>query len=238
MDGHIHLKIPLTFGEFQQRPALLKAEVAVPKDRVLCVDDESAVRRACSVAIVEGGFQVEVADSGAAGLTAFLRRRNDICLVVSDIIMPGTINGLEMVDEILKIDSSMKVLMMAGYSDSMVKLPAGNSFPLIRKPFLQSDLLKKIQSVLGTGAVDPETNRMTVDLTGVVRGILNWLKSGAQTELEWTTNTERLESCLYEMKTASKLFPAVPYIEAMVMAMWSRNRKCVFEQGVMALAEL
>lgn len=75
-----------------------------------------------------------------------------------------------------------------------------------------------------------------------LHGILNWLKSGAQSDLEWTINSEKLELCLSEMRAASWPLPAVPqavhHLESMLTAMWSRNRRHAFDLGVTALAEL
>ena len=69
-----------------------------------------------------------------------------------------------------------------------------------------------------------------------VTGILEWLKSDLQTDLEWTIKTQELELCLVEIN--SRRLPAVLYIEAMLVAMWSRNRRRAFDSGVSALAEL
>ena len=44
----------------------------MPKDIVLCVDDEWLVRQTCSIVLSEAGFRVAVAENGAAGLEAFL----------------------------------------------------------------------------------------------------------------------------------------------------------------------
>jgi DNA-binding NtrC family response regulator len=124
----------------------------VAKDLILCIDDEQLVLRVCSIAVGEAGYRVELADSGVAGLNAFASRQDDICLVVSDIVMPGDLNGIEMVERIVRIDPTVKVLMMTGYSDTMVSLQGRNRFPLIRKPFLPAELMSKIRSILNNSS--------------------------------------------------------------------------------------
>lgn len=71
-----------------------------------------------------------------------------------------------------------------------------------------------------------------------ISGTLEWLKSDVQTDLEWTVKSQELECCLVEMESAPPRLPAVPHIQAMLVAMWSRNRRRAFDSGVDALAEL
>lgn len=53
----------------------------MPKDVVLCVDDEPIVLRACTIAVAQAGFRSVVAENGAAGLEAFMELKDEICLV-------------------------------------------------------------------------------------------------------------------------------------------------------------
>ena len=64
----------------------------MPKNIVLCVDDEPIVLRLCSIAIAEAGFRPVVAENGAAGLEVFMQLKDEICLVLSDVIMPAVRN--------------------------------------------------------------------------------------------------------------------------------------------------
>ena len=119
------------------------------KDIVHCVDDETVVLRACSIFIALAGFRVVVAENGAAGLETFLQLKDQICLVLSDIIMPA-VNGLELAERILQIDPQVKILLMSGYSDSVLELQGRNRFPFIRKPFIYTVLIETIQSLVPT----------------------------------------------------------------------------------------
>ena len=121
----------------------------MPKNIVLCVDDEPNVLRACSIATAEAGLLPVVAENGAAGLETFIRLRYQICLVLSDVVMPGKFNGIDLAELILKIEPQTKILMMTGYSDEVIEIEGPNRFPLIRKPFLIAALTEKIRSVLG-----------------------------------------------------------------------------------------
>lgn len=112
---------------------------------ILIVDDEPSILRAVSTALAGAGFRVLIADNAEDGLALYRKHQDEICLVVADVVMPGK-SGLEMAREILQVDPRIKVLMISGYSDSAVE------FPFIRKPFLLTDLVRKIQEMLVNGA--------------------------------------------------------------------------------------
>ena len=123
----------------------------MPRDIVLVVDDEPIVLRSCTVAVAQAGFRPVVAENGAAGLETFIALQDEICLVLSDIIMPS-VNGIEMAQSILKIRPETKILLMSGYSSDVIELQGRNHFPFIRKPFIHSMLVDKIRSVIGNAA--------------------------------------------------------------------------------------
>jgi DNA-binding NtrC family response regulator len=118
------------------------------KDIVLCVDDEPIVLRACTIAITHAGFRCVVAENGAACLESFMELKDEVCLVLSDIVMP-VVNGLDMVESILQINPTVKVLLMSGYSDDVIEQHGRNRFPFIRKPFIYRVLIEKIRSIVG-----------------------------------------------------------------------------------------
>jgi DNA-binding NtrC family response regulator len=120
----------------------------VPRDIVLCVDDEPIVLRACTTAIAQAGYRTVVAENGVAGLDAFLDLKDEICLVLADIIMPA-VNGLDMAESILKVAPEMKILIMSGYSDSAIEQQGRKRFPYIRKPFIYTVLVERIRSIVG-----------------------------------------------------------------------------------------
>ena len=118
------------------------------KNTVLVVDDEPVIRNILMSALTMAGLSAHVAEDGRDGLESFLKHQAEICIVVSDVVMPN-MGGLEMVDRILEIAPGMKILMMSGYSSAELDVKAKQRFPFIRKPFLPRDLLQKIRDVLG-----------------------------------------------------------------------------------------
>ena len=121
------------------------------KNIVLVVDDEQIIVRLATTAIAAAGFRVTVAENGGAGLECYEKLKDQICLVLADVLMPA-VNGLEMAKQILEIDPNAKILLMSGYSDSVLKTQhPKQDLPFIRKPFLADDLIRK-RSVLGFSA--------------------------------------------------------------------------------------
>jgi DNA-binding NtrC family response regulator len=121
-----------------------------PRNTVLVVDDEPEIRRMATAVLSMGGFKAQVAEDGRDGLGCFLKHQHEICLVVSDVVMPR-MNGLEMVDCILELDPKVKILMMSAYSSAVLEVEARAHFPFIRKPFLAQDFIRKIRDLLGIG---------------------------------------------------------------------------------------
>jgi YesN/AraC family two-component response regulator len=93
-------------------------------------------------------MRVVVAENGVAGLETFIDLREEICLVLADIIMP-VMTGLEMAEKILEIDKHTKIVLMSGYSDSVIELEGRNRFPFIRKPFIHAVLIDRVRSIVG-----------------------------------------------------------------------------------------
>jgi DNA-binding response OmpR family regulator len=119
----------------------------VRRNLVLCVDDEPTLLRTFPIGLSRAGFRVAVADNGAAGLEAFARLKDEVCLVLADIIMP-VMNGIEMAERILRLDPATKILLMSAYGDEVTGRRVRKRFPFIRKPFNYSALIERIRSIV------------------------------------------------------------------------------------------
>ena len=91
-----------------------------------------------------------VAENGVAGLETYIDLRDQIRLVLTDIIMP-VMSGIEMALKIVELDNQAKILLMSGYNDSVIESQARSRFPFIRKPFIHHVLIEKIRWIVGTG---------------------------------------------------------------------------------------
>jgi len=120
---------------------------------ILVVDDEATVMRVVTSTLAAEGFRVLTAQDGKAGLELFNAHAAAIRLVLADIAMP-VMGGIRMSEEILKKWPDTRILLMTGYNDTIVGATA-LKLPLIRKPFLPPDLIRKVKQVLEDGAREP-----------------------------------------------------------------------------------
>jgi len=112
---------------------------------ILVVDDEPMILRAASMALAFAGYQVVVAENGAAGLETFLAARDTIALTITDVMMP-LLNGLEMAQRIKDARPNARIVLMSAYSDAVILTMKGPKYPLIRKPFLPDELLRVVRA--------------------------------------------------------------------------------------------
>jgi len=113
---------------------------------VLYVDDDEVVRESTTITLKDMGFEVLSVEDGLKAIEVFKKRRADISLVLMDINMPY-LNGEETYSRLKKIDSSVKVILITGYTDNNeIKKLGINGF--LEKPYSNSDLNRMIIDVL------------------------------------------------------------------------------------------
>ncbi len=145
---HLSRELSTPFEEFSRNAHEPPPAVAKPQI-VLVVEDNPAVRDIAAAMIEEMGFETIVASSGPEGLE-IIKARDDLALVLSDVIMAGGMNGPELATKALKVRPDLKVLFMSGYAPGSVRqmqdLP--DSIDLVNKPFTRNDLTEKVRRAL------------------------------------------------------------------------------------------
>jgi PAS domain S-box-containing protein len=111
--------------------------------RVLLVDDDPGVRGVTATFLNElGHHTLEVGDAAAA--LALLAQGEQIDMLVTDFAMPG-MSGLELANQLRASRPDLPILMLSGYAEPS-SVP--RTFPLLRKPFRQADLARKVGELL------------------------------------------------------------------------------------------
>ena len=72
------------------------------------------------------GYRVLEASNGIAALEIWKKHRNEILLLLTDLVMPGGINGKDLGEQLLKENPRLKVIYASGYSAEI----AAKNFPL------------------------------------------------------------------------------------------------------------
>jgi CheY-like chemotaxis protein len=105
------------------------------------VEDEEQVRAIVVGQLSSLGYTVIEASNGEAALDK-LRAEPAFDLLLTDVIMPGPVNGKALAGEAARICPDMRVLFMSGYSDDAIStlgvLDPGVT--LLTKPFRKTDL--------------------------------------------------------------------------------------------------
>ncbi|RZN15254.1 hybrid sensor histidine kinase/response regulator [Bradyrhizobium sp. Leo121] len=119
-------------------------------ERILVVEDNDDLLDLTSAMLTRSGYQVRCARSGTEALRMLQSEEFD--LVLSDIVMPNGINGIEVAREARRLNKRIKVLLASGYAgDVLERHHAVGEFPIIDKPFRMSDLAARLRSILHEG---------------------------------------------------------------------------------------
>jgi len=122
-----------------------------PPARILFVEDDAEVAQATAELLQDIGYQpVEAGDADAA--LAALERDPTIALVLSDIVMPGRLNGLELARSLRQQRPELPVLLATGYSQ-YVGAATREGFGLVEKPYRRASLAASIRAAVERAAV-------------------------------------------------------------------------------------
>jgi two-component system, cell cycle sensor histidine kinase and response regulator CckA len=136
------------FGIHPKRPvpslAADEGSVADPRETILLVEDEPAVRQLFVLALTRAGYRVYEARNGQEALKMFDQHGDSIDLLLTDLRMPY-MGGAELAQHLRARRKSLKLIAISGY--------AGNTeqelnADFLAKPFSRDDLLAKVREVL------------------------------------------------------------------------------------------
>lgn len=146
----ITLLLPVADGGAEVRveePA--RVERAQRGERILLVEDEPAVRRALTGGLEAAGYEVVTAADGDAA-RALVDARLEVDLVLSDLVLPGSRSGAELLTELRRELPALPCLLMSGYTDDhLAEVPPElEGVSLLSKPFRMRQLLALVDALL------------------------------------------------------------------------------------------
>src|SRR5690606_2076609 len=93
--------LPLLTPEAEPRTALTpRAAAQGDGQRVLLVEDEPAVRAVAECILETHGYVLTLAENGIRALDAFAAHEQDINLLLTDVVMPGGLSGIELAERL------------------------------------------------------------------------------------------------------------------------------------------
>jgi PAS domain S-box-containing protein len=125
-------------------------EIAIQhgKGTVLLVDDEDMITDVGRMMLEKLGYRVLIARNGKEALDAYDKQKEEIDLVILDMIMPG-LGGGEIFDQLKKLDGDVNVLLSSGYTinGQAKEIMDRGCRGFIQKPYSLEELSNKIIEV-------------------------------------------------------------------------------------------
>ena len=136
------------FGIYPARPPRAHADErsgsVPPRETILLVEDEPAVRQLFALALTRAGYRVFEARNGQEAMKLFEQHGDAVDMLLTDMRMPY-MGGAELAQHLRARREGLKLLCISGY-------PGGDAASLgadfLAKPFSRDDLLAKVRQVL------------------------------------------------------------------------------------------
>ena len=123
----------------------LRSEDAVTRPRILVVEDDFLIRMMLAEVLADEGFDVIEAETGDE---AFAVLDASVALIVTDMQLPGTLNGRTLVAEARKTRPDLPVIFTSGRMDPV--LPMNARELSIAKPYQSSEICAAIRQLLAS----------------------------------------------------------------------------------------
>ncbi len=143
--------------------------------RVLVVDDEVRIQKACHRLLTDEGCHVETSENGIQGLEMLKQHHFDIVLL--DLMMPG-MSGMDVLAEIKAHHPDTVVIVITGYAtlEHSIEAMKKGAFDFLPKPFSPQELrvviTKAIEFIRTLQDIATEKSRMRVMINTLTNGVL------------------------------------------------------------------
>jgi signal transduction histidine kinase/CheY-like chemotaxis protein len=156
-----HVQQGTTFRAFFPQVSAAAAEApptpAVPPtprghETILVVEDEDGVRALVLKLLENLGYRLLQAQSGPRAIDVWREHGSTIDLLITDIVMPGGMNGLELAEFLRRARPSLKVIFTSGYLGDVSRddFPARETDAYLAKPFSLPELARLVRRTLDT----------------------------------------------------------------------------------------
>ncbi|RMG55540.1 MAG: PAS domain S-box protein [Acidobacteria bacterium] len=145
----VHIWLPLAErGAVGEETA--RTEAPGGTETILLVEDEPSVLELGKMALEHLGYRVLTAENGLEALTIYMAHRDEIALVILDMVMPR-LGGPETFRELKRINPSTRVLLATGYDTTQTAAQAlldEGASGLMRKPYQIHELAQAVRAAL------------------------------------------------------------------------------------------
>ncbi len=123
-----------------------KAEIEGRGETILIIEDELPIRKIMSQILESKNFRVFLAENGATGLETYVKHKNEIDLIITDLMMP-VMDGHSTIMALHHIDPSVKIIAVSGEPSKISEVKDLNIVGYIQKPFSTNVLLQLIAKI-------------------------------------------------------------------------------------------
>ena len=121
--------------------------LVIGKETILLVEDKDDVRQTVLRQLTALGYQVIEAGNAAETL-ALLEGGARPDLLLTDVVMPGGMDGYELAAMAVRRWPGLKILCTSGYTDAAMNGSHHHEFPLLTKPYRMGDLAVRLRQAL------------------------------------------------------------------------------------------
>jgi PAS domain S-box-containing protein len=119
-------------------------------ETILLVEDDPSLRANVRSVLIRLGYRVLEADHGKAAVEVWNKHREAVRLLLTDLVMPGAMSGIDLGNELLKLNPKLKVIYSSGYSADIAssEFPMEEGVNFLTKPFEVHKLAQTIRQLL------------------------------------------------------------------------------------------
>jgi two-component system NtrC family sensor kinase len=129
---------------------LAETPVRGGRETILVVEDDLPVRAMTTIFLQRSGYTILHAGTGDDALGIFRLQAGKIDLLLTDMILPGGMNGLELTEQLQALEPALKVIFISGYTNEKLghAVAQRTDIPLLHKPYTLRDLSLTVRQVL------------------------------------------------------------------------------------------
>jgi two-component system, cell cycle sensor histidine kinase and response regulator CckA len=125
---------------------------------ILVVDDSDPIRHLICCVLADSGYAVLSAKDGDEALRAFRGSADIPDLLITDVVMPGSLNGVDLTRMLVGARGIRRGLVISGHPGAVrldcLEQATGIRVPLLKKPFSPAELLELVKKLLRDTALE------------------------------------------------------------------------------------
>jgi signal transduction histidine kinase/HAMP domain-containing protein/ActR/RegA family two-component response regulator len=134
----------------EKKEVTIAGPVAGGTETILIVEDEEVLREMARGILEECGYRIIEAASGKEALDVWSARAGEIDLLLTDMVMPEGVSGVELAERLLVGHPHLKIIFTSGYTANEVnpEVLAKTRARFLQKPYSHADLAKIVRNCI------------------------------------------------------------------------------------------